>query len=148
VDITARPGHTGGDLVVKVADADVVFCGDLFWRRIPPNMIDGTTPDWISTLKALAAEGDQKTRYVPGHGEVADVGDVKDAGTYLEELRAAVQGAKAAGLSGAALAQRVEAELAPRYGAWTAFAGMSSREIPLMEQELADAKRRPVPAAD
>ncbi len=47
-------GHTGGDSVVSVPDAGVVFCGDLFWRKTLPNLIDATTSDWIDTLGNLA----------------------------------------------------------------------------------------------
>src|SRR5262249_9557788 len=38
-------GHTGGDSVVTVPDADVVFAGDLVWQKHLPNLIDATTSD-------------------------------------------------------------------------------------------------------
>ena len=36
-------GHTGGDSVVFVPDANVVFAGDLFWKTHLPNLIDAST---------------------------------------------------------------------------------------------------------
>lgn len=47
LELTSRPGHTGGDLVVAVPDAKVVFCGDLLWRRTSPNLIDALTPRYV-----------------------------------------------------------------------------------------------------
>jgi len=46
-------GHTGGDTVVFDPDANVVFCGDLFWRQTLPNLIDASTQAWIDTLTTL-----------------------------------------------------------------------------------------------
>src|SRR5262249_40967295 len=40
VEVRVRPGHTGGDSIVVVLQADVVFAGDLFWNATVPNMID------------------------------------------------------------------------------------------------------------
>ena len=45
-------GHTGGDSVVTVPDADVVFAGDLVWQKHLPNLIDATTSDWVKTLES------------------------------------------------------------------------------------------------
>ena len=56
IDVRVFPGHTGGDSVVFIPDASVVFCGDLFWRNTLPNLIDATTAAWIPTLDAIAAE--------------------------------------------------------------------------------------------
>jgi cyclase len=33
VRVRWMPGHTGGDSVVTIPDARVVFTGDLFWHR-------------------------------------------------------------------------------------------------------------------
>ena len=38
-------GHTGGELVVSVPDAHVLFTGDMLWRRIAPNLIDGSVKE-------------------------------------------------------------------------------------------------------
>ncbi len=77
--ITVRymPGHTGGDSVVFVPDANVVFGGDLIWTRHLPNLIDASTRPWIGTLDKLLAEHPAAT-FVPGHGDVAEGKDVRD----------------------------------------------------------------------
>jgi len=35
-------GHTGGDLTIFVPDAKVLFAGDMLWRKVPPNLVDGS----------------------------------------------------------------------------------------------------------
>src|SRR5450432_1393956 len=52
VDIRPAEGHTGGDLVVGVPDAKVLFCGDLLWR-MPPNIVDGRVGAWVATDKGF-----------------------------------------------------------------------------------------------
>ena len=42
-------GHTGGDLTIFVPDAKVLFCGDLLWRKVAPNLIDGSVKEWTAT---------------------------------------------------------------------------------------------------
>ena len=49
IQVRFFPGHTGGDSVVFVPDAAVAFAGDLLWRNMVPNIVDGTTPAWITT---------------------------------------------------------------------------------------------------
>jgi cyclase len=48
IQVRFFPGHTGGDSVVFVPDAGVAFAGDLLWRNMVPNIVDGTTPAWIA----------------------------------------------------------------------------------------------------
>ena len=59
IQVRFFPGHTGGDSVVFVPDAGVVFTGDLLWRNMVPNIVDGTTPAWIATLDTLAKSNAQ-----------------------------------------------------------------------------------------
>ena len=40
-------GTLGGDSVVFIPDANVVFTGDLFWRNTLPDLINATTSAWI-----------------------------------------------------------------------------------------------------
>src|SRR5215831_19922854 len=42
VQVRYMLGHTGGDSVVVVPDANVVFGGDLIWQKHLPNLIDAT----------------------------------------------------------------------------------------------------------
>jgi glyoxylase-like metal-dependent hydrolase (beta-lactamase superfamily II) len=66
-------GHTGGDAVVRVPDADVVFAGDLVeesaLREATPGFGDDCYPlDWPATLDLLISLLDESTVVVPGHG--------------------------------------------------------------------------------
>lgn len=146
VEVRAVPGHTGGDLIVSVPDARVVFTGDMLWRQVSPNLIDGNIADWIATDQALAAAPDAATtRFVPGHGDVANQDDVRDFVGYLSDLKALVAAKRAAGLSGDALVQAALPEFAARHGQWAAFSYFAPKELRFMDEELAGTKRRPQP---
>jgi glyoxylase-like metal-dependent hydrolase (beta-lactamase superfamily II) len=65
-------GHTAGDLVVLVPDADAVLAGDLVEESGPPQFDDAYPLDWPDTLTALLARLGDTTVVVPGHGAVVD----------------------------------------------------------------------------
>lgn len=142
-------GHTGGDLIVYVPDAKVLFTGDLLWRKVPPNLIDGSVKEWTATDAGFASMPDAaQIVYVPGHGDVADVRDVKDFRAYLLDLRRLVEEGRKAGLKGDALAQQVTPKLKALHPDWTISDRAAAFEIRYMDEELAGTKRRPVPQAD
>src|SRR5579862_5664007 len=85
IEVRSYPGHTGGDSIVYVQDAGVVFCGDLFWNRHIPNLTDATTGAWLKSLDNLA--GYEAQTFVPGHGEVGHLSDKKAFRQYLADLR-------------------------------------------------------------
>ena len=63
-------GHTDGDLLVVVPDADVVFAGDLLESAGPPSFGPDSVPDeWPATLDVLIGLMTATTLAVPGHGE-------------------------------------------------------------------------------
>ena len=63
-------GHTDGDLVVVVPDADVLFAGDLLESAGPPAFGPDSVPDeWPATLDAVIGLMTATTLAVPGHGE-------------------------------------------------------------------------------
>jgi glyoxylase-like metal-dependent hydrolase (beta-lactamase superfamily II) len=138
-------GHTGGDSVVLVPDANVVFGGDLVWNAHLPNLIDASTSAWMQSLDKLLAEHSSAT-FVPGHGEVAAVSDVKDFRGYLAALRAAIQQAQAQGQSGEALATSVQTQLKAKYGAWGFYEYFVKHNIEQTVAELSGQKKVPVPA--
>lgn len=149
IDVRFEKGHTGGDLVVSVPDAHVLYCGDLLWRKVSPNVIDGTISDWIATASAFAKAPDAaQTKYVPGHGDVANVTDVSEFVGYLSDLSTFVKAARAAGLSGDALVADVLPKMRAKYGAWAAFNYFAAKEIGFMADELAGAKRIPTPVRE
>ena len=146
IRLQSFPGHTGGDSVVLIPDAKVVFTGDLFWRNIQPNLIDASTGDWIDTLDTLL-KNEAGTTFVPGHGEVGTTLDVATFREYLATLRKLVSDAQVAGKSGEALADVVVPALAGKYKSWDkswdAFQYFAKRNILETEGELNGKKRVP-----
>lgn len=139
-------GHTGGDLTVLVPDARVLFTGDMLWRKVPPNLIDGSVKQWQTTDAAFAAMPDAaRVRFVPGHGDIADVNDVMDFRNYLIDLRRLVSNGRKAGLKDDALVQSVAPKLKALHGDWTISDRAIAAEVRYMNDELAGTKKRPVP---
>jgi cyclase len=142
-------GHTGGDLSIYVPDAKVLFTGDLLWRKIPPNLIDGSVKEWSATDADLEAMPDAaQITFVPGHGDVANLGDVKDFRAYLTDLKRLVTEGRRSGLKGDALAQEVTPKLKALHPDWTISDRAAGFEVLYMDRELAGTKRRPVPQPD
>ncbi len=65
-------GHTDGDLVVLVPDADAVLAGDLVEESGPPDFGDAYPLEWPETLAALAHLLGPASVVVPGHGAPVD----------------------------------------------------------------------------
>lgn len=142
-------GHTGGDLTVFIPDANVLFTGDLLWRKIPPNLIDGSVKQWSATGADFEEMPDAAhVTYVPGHGDVASLADVKDFRAYLADLKRLVAQGRAAGVKGDALAQEVTPKLKALHPDWTISDRAAAFEVRYMNDELAGTKRRPVPQPD
>lgn len=144
IEVRSYPGHTGGDSIVYVHDAGVVFCGDLFWNQHIPNLVDATTDAWIKTLDELVGYGAGK--FVPGHGEAGTALDVRAFQTYLVELRDTVGQIQKEGKSGDALVQAVLPKLQIKYGSWGFFKEFAPSNIQQTSEELAGTKRVPKPA--
>jgi glyoxylase-like metal-dependent hydrolase (beta-lactamase superfamily II) len=92
------PGHTGGDVLAFVPDANVLFMGDMGWRKTLPNLVDATVSDWIKSLDTILAQY-PSAKFVPGHGEVATAADIKEFRDYLDDLRGRVKKAISEGLT-------------------------------------------------
>ncbi len=155
-------GHTGGDSVVLVPDANVIFAGDLVWQKHLPNLIDATTSEWVKTLEKLLAEHPSAT-FVSGHGDVATPADVRDFHDYLVTLREEVARAQSAAKSDKDLVDAVLPQLKQKYGecdaaappgsaptehCWGFFKAFSARNIMQTAAELAGTKKVPTPAAE
>ena len=66
-------GHTAGDLVVIVPDADVIFTGDLLEQSAPPAMdADCFLKEWPTALDGVLGLVSEHTLLVPGHGAPVD----------------------------------------------------------------------------
>jgi glyoxylase-like metal-dependent hydrolase (beta-lactamase superfamily II) len=77
-------GHTGGDLLVRIDDADVVLAGDLVEESGAPAYGDDCFPlDWPRSLDLALELIGQATVVVPGHGVPVD----RD---FVQEQRASI----------------------------------------------------------
>lgn len=66
-------GHTAGDVVLHVPDADVLYAGDLVEESAPPSFGPDCHPlEWPETLARAAALLGARTAVVPGHGAPVD----------------------------------------------------------------------------
>lgn len=94
LDVGGRPvvlahlgrGHTAGDLIVHVPDADVVVAGDLVEQGAPPDFEDAYPVEWTETLAVLLRGALPTTAIVPGHGSVVDKGFVAAQHAVLTSL--------------------------------------------------------------
>jgi glyoxylase-like metal-dependent hydrolase (beta-lactamase superfamily II) len=100
IDLGDRPlelvhpgrGHTAGDLVVRVPDADVLLAGDLVEESAPPALGDDSFPlEWALTLDLVLGLLTRSSVVVPGHGAVVDRAFVEaqcnDLATVAENIR-------------------------------------------------------------
>ncbi len=80
VELLPASGHTPGDLVVLVADADVCFAGDLCFFGVTPLAFQGDPATWADMLDAVVELADT---IVPGHGPVGGEPEARDLQAYL-----------------------------------------------------------------
>jgi cyclase len=80
IEVLPAEGHTEGDLLVLVADADVCFAGGLCSFGIAPLAFQGNPSLWADVLDAVADVADV---IVPGHGPVGGEREVRDLQAYL-----------------------------------------------------------------
>ncbi|MEO8746086.1 MAG: MBL fold metallo-hydrolase [Rhodanobacter sp.] len=144
VVVRVLPGHTGGDSLVVVPDADVVFTGDLFWDHSLPNLIDANTLAQVHTNSVFLTDYPTAT-FVPGHGEIGMAADVRAFRDYLMILRQSIKTAQNRGASGTTLQQDVLKQLQATYGAWNYFAHFAQTNIVQTIAELAGEKPLPGP---
>jgi cyclase len=140
------PGHTGGDSIVIVQQekSAIMFCGDLFWNKTLPNLIDASTLPWLDTLSTFTKfAAVSPLQFIPGHGDPGHVSDVAAFRGYLSDLRDWVGAASKEGKSGPALMETVLPELKQKYGNWQLFDYFSKRNIADVEGELNNTKRIP-----
>ncbi len=94
-------GHTDGDVVVYFTKRRILVTGDLFINGRYPR-IDlrggGSGREWPATLDKVLAIGDV-TRYIPGHGPLADRAAVVRFQSYLRSLETQVAERAAQGRS-------------------------------------------------
>jgi glyoxylase-like metal-dependent hydrolase (beta-lactamase superfamily II) len=92
-------GHTDGDLVVRIPDADVVLGGDLVEESAHPWIgMDSWPLEWPSTLEAVLGQLGLETLVVPGHGVVVDRAFVENQRRELGLIAEGVQRLVVAGV--------------------------------------------------
>jgi glyoxylase-like metal-dependent hydrolase (beta-lactamase superfamily II) len=81
-------GHTPGDMMVWLPQAQVAFAGDIVYvDRLPGVLPVSSTRAWLDAFAAL--EQWAPKRIVPGHGRVTDLAAARgQTRAYLEALRA------------------------------------------------------------
>ncbi|MEU4642799.1 MBL fold metallo-hydrolase [Micromonospora sp. NPDC023814] len=99
-------GHTAGDLVVQVPDADVLVAGDLVEQSGPPAFEESYPLQWPDTVAELLRMTTPATVVVPGHGDPVDAAFVRAQHEQLVELAWLIR----AGHTGGAPPERVAAE--------------------------------------
>jgi cyclase len=80
IEVLPATGHTAGDLMVLVADVDVLFAGDLCFFGVTPLAFQGDPSMWADVLDAVAELADV---IVPGHGPVGGEHEVRELQQYL-----------------------------------------------------------------
>jgi len=111
-------GHTDGDSVIYYSHDNVVHMGDHYFKdRFP--FIDlssgGSVAGYIDNVEAILARIDDDTLVVPGHGDLADKGDLERYLAMLEATRAAVRQSLQEGMDVQAI---VAAGLGEEWAAW------------------------------
>lgn len=86
IEVLPAAGHTAGDLVVLVEDADVLFAGDLCFFGVTPLAFQGDVVQWAGVLDAIV---DLADTIVPGHGPVGGAEEVAALRGYLDACVAA-----------------------------------------------------------
>lgn len=117
-------GHTAGDIVAWVPDAQVSFAGDLVEYGATPYCGDAHFTDWPGTLDRLSALG--SAAMVPGRGAALTgaamvTEGIKGTRAFLSDLFEAVKRSRAAGHSLRESFERTHAALKPTYGDWVIF---------------------------
>lgn len=120
-------GHTGGDVVVRVPDCDVVLAGDLVEESALRDGVPGFGADcypleWPATLDVVLGLSTPRTVVVPGHGAPVERG-------FVEEQRNSI----------AVVAETIR-DLAGR--GIPVEQALAAAEWPYPREELGDAVRR------
>ncbi|MGQ0764276.1 MAG: MBL fold metallo-hydrolase [Gemmatimonadota bacterium] len=81
-------GHTGGDLMVHVPSARLLFMSEAFLNRVFPAMRSAYPSEWVALIdRALALDVD---RFVPGHGFIEEAARSRDELRAFREAMVAV----------------------------------------------------------
>ena len=99
------PAHTGGDTIVHVPDADLVFTGDLLFSQGTP-IVWADYDNWIAACDRILEIG--AAVLVPGHGPVTDASGLRDLRRYLVYVRGEARRRFDAGMDETAAADDID----------------------------------------
>jgi glyoxylase-like metal-dependent hydrolase (beta-lactamase superfamily II) len=86
--------HTNGDAIVHFRDAYVVHAGDIFFNGMYPYIdIDngGHIGGMIEAVDEILAHSTETMLFIPGHGPLATIGDLRDYRDMLATVRDRIQ---------------------------------------------------------
>jgi len=85
-------GHTSGDIVVRVGDAEVLVAGDLVEESANPWIGPDSWPlEWPTTLDVLVGWMNPRTVAIPGHGRPVDRAFVRAQRDDLAQIAAVIR---------------------------------------------------------
>lgn len=91
-------GHTLGDSVAWIPDDQVLFCGDLLYEKMPPNLkFTGDTLTWSRSLRTL--QGLKPRTVVPGHGPLAGPESLHRQASFLDGLTERLAKVRSSGIT-------------------------------------------------
>lgn len=89
VELLPANGHTDGDVMVLVEDADLLFAGDLCFFGVTPLAFQGNPATWADVLDVV---GELAETIVPGHGPVGGAQEVETLQQYLRHCVSVARG--------------------------------------------------------
>ncbi len=95
IQVTKVPAsHTDGDSIVLFVEPNIIHTGDIFFNGIFP-VIDlgsgGSIKGYLAAMENIWAMADDRTRIIPGHGDMASKADLKKQIEMLTGAIAAVE---------------------------------------------------------
>lgn len=94
--------HTNGDVYIKFENANVVHTGDVYRTTSFPYIDTGNGGSYLGTIAALdllIEVADERTKILPGHGVISNVGEVRAQRDMLVIIRNRVRAAIENGMS-------------------------------------------------
>jgi len=105
VVLECQRAHTPGDLIITVADRDVMFVGDVLFVNEYPVAFDADMTAWRAVVEKLAQQS-RGMRIVPGHGPVCDRTAARTFAALMDDLRLHAERMKKAGATAEEAADR------------------------------------------
>jgi glyoxylase-like metal-dependent hydrolase (beta-lactamase superfamily II) len=117
--IETYPGHTPGDVIVRVPEQNIVFTGDLLFNAWYPVTFDASISAWRETLGKFAAFG-KDTLFVPGHGQLCGQEGIAASRSCFDDMAEQAEKLFKAGVPAAEAVQRYV--VPEKFKGWPIFA--------------------------